>query len=147
MKSIDNSILDCSTEKLDSSEDPTKEKYKLICKKCQLATTTGAKKLISDRPLILGDVTVRESLINDWDRLIKAMNKIDFASIYISPDLYDYCQSIRNSTFSALIDVLKKNITNTDLEAFSDALYDLRKMSKELQKKIDRLPKRIKNES
>lgn len=117
----------------------TKDGFKEICGKCDLNIPTGAKKEISRTPFIMGDLLVRESLVNDWLFIINHLNEIDNASIYIDPEIYDLCLQIKKCSLSYAILELQptKGLRNTNLEAWHSGFYDLNKLNEKLKRKLE----------
>lgn len=113
--------------------------FKKICQKCHLDETTGAKKIIRESPLVLGDILVREALVNDWNIIISYLNEIDFASIYIEPEIYNLCLRIRKCTLSLSIRELIKKFRNTDLGAWSSQFHELHELGLELNEELVRI--------
>jgi hypothetical protein len=137
INSLFRTILKCSTKQIDNMVGIDAERFKGVCKNCNLNTQTDSKKIISYNPLKFGDVLLRESLISKWNVILSHLSEIDNASIYIKPKHYDVCLSIKKCSLAYTIKELGHEINNTDLEAWSSQLYDLYMVSEKIDKIID----------
>lgn len=130
--SVFQTILKCSTEHEENMETIDENRFEVICKNCELDVPTGSKKIVSQLPLILGDLLLRESLINDWNFILSYLEEIDNASIYIRPEHYNTCLKIKKSPLADTINLLKGTMQNTDLEAWNSQFFDLYKLGCEI---------------
>ena len=138
--SLFRTILKCSTEAYESMENIDPETFKLICKNCKLSSITDYKKILNENPMSLGDINVRENLINNWNFIKQYLNEIDSASMYIDPKIYDLSLKIKKCSLSFTIyHILSKNFGNNDLEAWSSQFYELWKLRTELIELTDKL--------
>jgi hypothetical protein len=133
IESIYRTILKCSSEKYESMEEVDSDIFKIICKKCALNFIIGKKKILSENPIIYGDIIVREAIINDWNFIKYYLNEIDLASMYIDPKAYELSLKIKKCAFSVTVPMLSKNIENTNLDAWSSELYELYELKNKLE--------------
>jgi hypothetical protein len=132
-------ILKCSEESPNSMDDIDSERFLKICKTCKLNSPTGSKKLLSESPLRLGDLILREELLNNWNFIKLYLNEIEAAAIYIDPLIYSIILRIKKSSIALTIDILARNVSNTDLEAWSKEFFELHLIRNELIQHIDKI--------
>ncbi len=114
-----------------AKEDQIKE----ICERCNLNEPTGGKKEVIKNPYLLGDILVRESLVNDWNFILNHLIEVDSASIYIDPEIYDLCLQIKKCSLPYSIYELTNNerLTNKNLGNWHSGFYDLNKLNQKLK--------------
>lgn len=140
--SLFRTILNCSTEQEENMDKIDDKRFKDICKQCDINVPTGAKKTISQLPLELGDLLLRDSLINDWNFILSHLSEIDNVSSYIRPEHYNACLKIKKCSLAFTIIELGMPIQNTDLEAWSSQFFDLYKIGREINEIIKSIEKK-----
>ncbi|GAB7087716.1 hypothetical protein [Marinifilum fragile] len=134
-----NTIIKCSKlEKIDLDNVDNKL-MRNYCTNCNINSVTGTKKILSYSPLKLGDITVRESILNDWKILAEKLDEINYATTYIHPQAYELSFRIRKCTLALTIGQLGVPIKNTTLEAWSNDFYELLMLYRELKTTIETL--------
>jgi hypothetical protein len=133
IESIYRTILKYSSEKYETMEEVDSDIFKTICEKCALNTIYAKKKILSEKPLIYGDIFVKDSIVNDWNFIEYYLKEIDLASIYIDPKAYELSLKIKKCTFSVTVLMFSKNIGNTNLEPWSPDLYELYELKNKLE--------------
>ena len=139
LESLFRIIFSCSTVKFIPTQELNKELMINICKNCSFITKTGSKKIVSESPIILDDLTVREEVINNWFFVSKSLDEINFASTYIHPQAYDLALRIKKSDLAMTIGELNRLIANVNLESWGSAFYGLFILNTELTNLITRL--------
>lgn len=142
IESLFRTILNSSTEQEENMEKIDENRFEVICRNCDLNVPTGAKKITSHIPLILGDMLLRESLIYNWNFILSCLEEIDNASIYIKPEHYNVCLKIKKSSLAGTINLLREPMQNTDLEAWSSQFFDLYKIGREVNDIIKSIEKK-----
>lgn len=132
-------IFSSSTIKFSPSDNFNESLMLSICKNCSLTTKTGSKKIISETPLILDDLTVREEVINNWFFVSKSLDEINFASTYLHPQAYELALRIKKSNLAMTIGELNRPIRNVNLEAWGKEFYGLFILNTELSNLITKL--------
>lgn len=141
INSIFATILNCSTESEKDMRNVDSDMFDKICHNCDLDLPSGKKKIINENPYIIGDVLVRESLVEDWYFIISDLNSIENASLYIEPDTYILCLKIRRCFLSQTIEHLIQQRKDTNLEVWSSHFYQLYQLKKELDIKLELINK------
>ena len=134
-----NTIIKCSKIEETNIDNITKELMIDYCINCDINKITGAKKILSYSPLKLDDVSVRESLLNDWKVLSQKLDEINYATNYIHPQAYELSLRIRKCTLSLTINTLGVPINNTTLEVWGNDFYELLLLHRELKTTIETL--------
>ncbi|MFT3752166.1 MAG: hypothetical protein QM800_04575 [Paludibacter sp.] len=136
------SIKNCSTVTDIDLKNASKEEFRLMCKACNFNSLSGVKQVINSNPPIIGDITIRDWIVSEWNRILEHLNEIDNAAIYIEPAIYNLCLQIRKCSLSNTIDLLSNVATrNTDFESWSSQFHDLYLLCKDLDYEIVRISK------
>ena len=131
-------IVSCSNY-VGTTDEIDEQTMMLICKNCELDKKTGAKKYISQVPLILGDEVVRENVFNNWLFISKYLDEVNHATTYIHPQVYELILRMQKCSFSISANILMQPTKNKDLEAWSTQIFELYKFNIEIERLIDSL--------
>lgn len=147
MRPLFSTIIKCSKLEDNSLDNINRDLMKDYCNNCDINSFTGSKKILNYSPITFGDISVRESLLNDWKVLTQTLDEINYATTYIHPQAYELSLRIKKCTIAITISSLGVPIKNKTLEVWGNDFFELLLLYRELNSTIETLIKEDENNS